>query len=281
MKKGILKNIIAILAIGVLAIGTVGCGASKTDAGKDSGSKASSDGVNLDSIKSKGKLVVGTSADYPPYEFHKEIDGKDTIVGFDVDVAKEIAKDLGVELEIKDMDFDGLLVAEQAGKVDLVLAGMNPTDERKQNVDFSDIYYKADNGFIVRKGEEDSVKSLDDLKGKKIGVQKGSIQETYAKENFKDSELKSLAKVTDLVLDLDNKKVDAILVNLPVAKINCDKNAKLGLAPFVIKDMEIGSAVAMKKGSSELQSAVNKTIKRLQDENKIDEFAMEANKLVD
>jgi ABC-type amino acid transport substrate-binding protein len=172
-------------------------------------------------------------------------------------------------------------VAEQASKIDLVLAGMNPTDERRENVDFSDIYYRAENGFIVRKGEEDSIKSLDDLKGKKIGVQKGSIQETYAQENFKDSELKSLAKVTDLIVDLDNNKIDAILVNLPVAKINCDKNQKLGMSSFVIKDIEIGSAVAMKKGSSELQTEVNKTIKRLKGEGKIDEFVIEANKLVD
>jgi polar amino acid transport system substrate-binding protein len=282
MKKNILKKLSAVLAIGTLTVGLIGCGASNVAGVKDAGKEtSSSEGITVESIKSKGKLVVGTSADYPPYEFHKEIDGKDTIVGFDTDVAKEIAKDLGVELEIKDMDFDGLLVAEQAGKVDLVLAGMNPTDERKQNVDFSDIYYKADNGFIVRKGEEDSIKSIDDLKGKKVGVQKGSIQEAYAQENFKDSELKSLAKVTDLILDLDSKKIDAILVNLPVAQINCSKNEKLGISPFVVRDMEIGSAVAMKKGSSELQASVNNTIKRLKDENKIDEFAIEANKLVD
>lgn len=279
MKKGIIKNIIAILAIGTLAIGIIGCGA-KGEGSKEASANISQ-GITLDSIKSKGKLVVGTSADYPPYEFHKEIEGKDQIVGFDISVAKEIAKDLGVELEVKDMDFDGLLVAEQASKIDLVLAGMNPTDERKENVDFSDIYYKSENGFIVRKGEEDSIKSLDDLKGKKIGVQKGSIQEKYAQENFKDSELKSLAKVTDLIVDLDNKKVDAILVNLPVAKINCDKNQKLGMSSVEVKDIEVGAAVAMKKGSSELQTEVNKTIKRLKDEGKIDEFVMEANKLVD
>ncbi|NRT72126.1 transporter substrate-binding domain-containing protein [Clostridium beijerinckii] len=282
MKKNILKKLAAILAIGTLTLGLIGCGSSNAAGAKDAGKETSSEGgITVESIKSKGKLVVGTSADYPPYEFHKEIDGKDTIVGFDTDVAKEIAKDLGVELEIKDMDFDGLLVAEQAGKVDLVIAGMNPTDERKENVDFSDIYYKADNGFIVRKGEEDSIKSIGDLKGKKVGVQKGSIQEAYAQENFKDSELKSLAKVTDLILDLDSKKIDAILVNLPVAQINCSKNEKLGVSPFIVKDMEIGSAVAMKKGSSELQVSVNNTIKRLKDENKIDEFAIEANKLVD
>lgn len=288
MKKSILKKLVAMLAIGVLAIGTVGCGASnsskeeaKAASKETSADSGSGDAVTLQSIKTKGKLVIGTSADYPPYEFHKEINGKDQIVGFDIEIAKEVAKDLGVELEIKDMDFDGLLVAEQAKKIDIVVAGMNPTDERKQNVDFSDIYYNADNSFIVRKGEEDTIKTVEDLKGKKIGVQKGSVQETYAQDNFKDSELKSLAKVTDLTLDLDSKKIDAILVNTPVAQINCDKNPKLGTSPLVLKDIELGAAVAMKKGSTELQTEINKTIKRLKDSGKIDQYVLDANKLVD
>lgn len=276
MKKGIIKNIIIILAIGTLAIGIIGCGA-KAEGTKET----SSEGITLESIKSKGKLVVGTSADYPPFEFHKEIDGKDTIVGFDIKIAEEIAKDMGVELEIKDMAFDGLLVAEQANKIDLVLAGINPTDERKENADFSDVYYKSDSGFIVRKGEENTIKSLDDLKGKKIGVQTGSVQEAYAQENLKDSKLKSLAKVTDLIVDLDSKKVDGILVNVPVAQINCEKNQKLGISTLILKDIEIGAAVAMKKNSSELQAQVNKTLKRLKDDGKIDEYVLEANKLVD
>lgn len=282
MKKSMLKKLAAILAIGTLAVSIVGCGTNKTEETKDvSKLTSSNEGITLESIKSKGKLVVGTSADYPPFEFHKEIDGKDNIVGFDIKIAEEIAKDMGVELEIKDMSFDGLLVAEQANKIDLVLAGINPTDERKENADFSDVYYKSDSGFIVRKGEENTIKSLDDLKGKKIGVQTGSVQETYAQENLKDSELKSLAKVTDLILDLDSKKVDGILVNVPVAQINCEKNQKLGISTLVLKDIEIGAAVAMKKNSSELQAQVNKTLKRLKDDAKIDEYVLEANKLVD
>ena len=281
MKKNILKKLVAILAVGTLAVGIIGCGAKVEGTKEVNKVTGSNEGITLESIKSKGKLVVGTSADYPPFEFHKEIDGKDTIVGFDIKIAEEIAKDMGVELEIKDMAFDGLLVAEQANKIDLVLAGINPTEERKENADFSDVYYKSDSGFIVRKGEENTIKSIEDLKGKKIGVQTGSVQETYAQENLKDSELKSLAKVTDLILDLDNKKVDGVLVNVPVAQLNCEKNQRLGISTLVLKDIEIGAAVAMKKNSPELQAQVNKTLKRLKDEGKIDEYVLEANKLVD
>ena len=282
MKKGILKKMIAVVAVATMAISAIGCGSSsKTEGEKTEGAavEQKADGGNLSDIKSKGKLVVGTSADYPPYEFHTMANGKDEIVGFDIDVAKEVAKDLGVELEVKDMDFDGLLVALQAGKVDMVFAGMTPTDERKENADFSDIYYSATHRFILRSGEEGSVKSFDDLKGKKIGVQKGSIQEGIAKENFDEANIKSLAKVTDLVLDLKNKKVDAILIEEGVAKINCDKNKDIAMSDFVVTDENGGAAIALKKGSTELQTEVNKTISKLKEEDKITNFVSDANDL--
>ena len=119
MNKGLLKKLGLVVAIGAMAISIIGCSGNKNA----EGSKGSKESASvLESIKQKGKLVVGTSADYPPYEFHKEIDGKDQIVGFDISMAKSLAEDLGVELQINDMDFDGLLIALQAGKVDMVFA---------------------------------------------------------------------------------------------------------------------------------------------------------------
>ena len=251
----------------------VGCGATSSSDG------SSSDKTALEKIKESGKLVVGTSADYPPYEFHATIDGKDEIKGLDIDIAQAVADDLGVELEIKDMDFDGLLVALQGNKVDMVFAGMTPTDERKENADFSDIYYTATHRFILRSGDEASVHSFDDLKGKKIGVQKGSIQEGIAQDNFDAADIKSLAKVTDLVLDLKNNKVDAILIEEGVAKINCDKNEGIAMSDFVVTDKDGGAAIALKKGSSDLQEEVNKTISKLKESDKITQFLSESSDL--
>lgn len=275
MKVGIVKKLVAIAAASAIAIGMVGCGNSTKG-------NTSSNASALQAIKSKGKLVIGTSADYPPYEFHKEIDGKDQIVGFDIEIAKEMAKDLGVELEIKDMAFDGLLVALQSDKIDMVFAGMTPTDERKQNADFSDIYYNATHRFVLRSGDESGITKIEDLKGKKIGVQKGSIQEGIAKDNFDAANIKSLDKVTDLMLDLKNNKVDAVLAEQPVAKINVEKNQGIAIADKLeVTDPNGGSAVAMKKGSTDLLEQVNKTIKRLKDEDKINQFVVDVNKLVD
>ena len=276
MKNGIIKKLVAVAAVATIAISMVGCGSTVK---KESASSKTS---ALEAIKAKGTLVVGTSADYPPYEFHKEIDGKDQIVGFDIEIAKELAKDLGVKLEIKDMAFDGLLVALQADKMDMIFAGMTPTDERKQNADFSDIYFTATHRFILRSGDEATITKMEDLKGKKIGVQKGSIQADIAKANFQEADIKLLEKVPDLILDLKNKKVDAILVESTVADIQAQKNPGIAVAnKLEVKDPDGGCAVAMKKGSSELLAEANKTLKRLKDEKKVDAFIVDANKLAE
>lgn len=280
MKKGIIKKLMAIATVATIAIGMVGCGSGTTTEKKEGNAAPAAKATTLDAIKSKKKLVVGTSADYAPYEFHTQVDGKDQIVGFDIEIAKQFAKDLGVELEIKDMAFDGLLVALQADKVDMVFAGMTPTEERKKNVDFSDIYFTATHRFMLRSGEEAGISKMEDLKGKKIGVQKGSIQEGIAQANFEAGNIKSLDKVPDLVLDLKNKKIDAVLVESTVADLTVQKNQGIAIASGLeVQDPDGGCAIAMKKGSTELQTEINKTLKKLKDEDKVKQFFVDANKL--
>lgn len=149
----------------------------------------------LDEVKAKGVLVLGTSADYPPYEFHMEIDGKDTIVGFDIEIAKKLAAAMDVELEIIDMKFEGLLPALTAGKIDLIIAGMTPTEERKTSVDFSVVYYDAKQTMLVLSENVDALVSIEAFDGKTVGVQKASIQEALAIETFKTSTVKAIDKI--------------------------------------------------------------------------------------
>lgn len=237
--------------------------------------------TEVDKIKSAGKIVLGTTADWPPSEFHIEVDGKDTIVGSDISIAKEIAKDLGVDLEIKDMDFKGLLPALQAGNIDFVLSGMAPTEERKQSVDFSNIYHKGDQGVIIRSAEKDAIKTLADLKGKKIGVQKGSMQVDMAKEQIENPELRELGKVSDLVLSLKTNKVDAVLCGVEVAKNYAKKNPDIFVMDIRLNAPYNGTAVAVKKGSPNLLAEINKTIDRLIQNNDIEKFIAEAQELND
>jgi ABC-type amino acid transport substrate-binding protein len=231
--------------------------------------------------KKAGKIVLGTSADYAPYEFHKSINGKDTIIGFDIEIAKAIAKDLGVELEIKDMKFDGLLAALQAGNIDMVIAGMTPDDERKKSVDFSKIYYKAQQGIMVRTDEKDKYKTMDDLKKVRVGVQKGSTQEKIANEQLQGATIKALGKIPDLVLELKNKKADALIVELPVAAAYVSKNPDISIAQAAPKADDGGSAVALKKGNTFLVQQIDKTLDKLIADKSVDKFVADANEQVE
>lgn len=248
-------------------------------AGETSNTASDAQKDTLARVKEAGKIIVGTSADYAPYEFHAKIDGKDAIVGFDIEIAKEIAKDLGVKLEVQDMGFDGLLQALNSDKVDFVIAGMTPDEKRKKSVDFTDIYYVAKQGVMVRAKDKGKYKTMEDLKGKKVGAQSGTIQEDIVKEQMEGSKLISLTRIPDLVMELMNKKVEAIVVELPVANGYVKNNAKLAVSNIKVKDDTGGSAIAVKKGNQALVDEMNKTLKRLIDDGSIDKFVAEANEM--
>lgn len=234
----------------------------------------------VDEIKAKGKIVLGTAADYPPYEFHKEIDGKDNIVGFDIEIAKKIAADLGVELEIKDMKFDGLLAALVAEDIDFIVAGMVPTEERKQSVDFSKSYYQAEQKMLVKAENADKVKAIEDLKGKVIGAQKSTIQEEIANTKIEASEVKALSKITDLVLELQNDKVFGVVLVAPVAESYAKQNPALKV-PEISFGREDGVAIAINKGNEDLVEAINATLDKLMSDGSIDKFIGEATALAE
>lgn len=115
--------------------------------------------TSLQRVKQRGELIMVTSPDYPPYEFQVNKNGKDHIVGMDIDVAKKVAKDLHVKLVIKSMNFDSLLVAIQTGKADMAIGGINPTAARRQSVDFSKIYYTGGQSFLINSSDVNKYKS--------------------------------------------------------------------------------------------------------------------------
>jgi arginine/lysine/histidine transporter system substrate-binding protein len=281
MNKKIYNILLGFILIFSMMVTLTAC-AKKSEEKPAAGAGVQED-TKLDKIKKSGKLVIGTSADYPPYEFVKIVNGKEQIVGFDIMIAEEIAKDLGVKLEIKDITFKGLLEALKADKIDLIIAGMNPTEERAKEVDFSKVYYKAVQAVIVRTEDKDKLKSFEDLKGKKVGVQMATTQEEIAKAEIEGAEIKSLGKITDLVLELKNKKVDALVVELPVASAYADKNSDIMVSGMKFKDDndEKGSAIAVQKNTKELLDAINSTLERLIKDNSIDKFVTKATELVD
>lgn len=266
MKKN-LKKIIAVSLVTISMFAFSACGSKKKS--------------SLENIKEKKELVLGTSADFPPYEFHKSVNGKDEILGADIEIAKQVAKDLGVKLTIKDMKFDGLLASLDQGKVDMVISGMTPTEERKKNVDFSDIYYKSVQTIVVKKSDKDKFKGIKDFDGKKIGVQKGSIQEGIAEKQLPKAKPVALSKISDLVLALNSGRIDGAIIEFPVATSYTNSNKDLVISDIKVTTEEAGSAVAMKKGSEDLVKEVNKTLDKLKKDKLIDKYITEASKLVE
>ena len=284
-----LKKLLATGLAAIMVMGLVGCSSSKgssSSASSDASSSAAKT-EKLQQIKDAGVLKVGTSAEYSPYEFHKVVDGEDKIVGFDDFLVQEIAKDMGVKVEYEDMDFDGLLGALQADKVDIVLAGMTPDEKRKKSVDFSDIYYTNSNVCIVAKGKEDTIKKSEDLKGLKVGVQKGTTQADYVTNTLGISDATQLKKIPDLMLELQNGKIDVIVTGKAVAEINVKKYDNIAIGNTTVGDevAETAAAAINKSGNgvdnTSFVKSVNDTIKRLQDSGDMDKYMQEALKLAE
>lgn len=281
-----LKLTLVTLGLALIVVGATGCKTTE-DVSSPKSTKAESTATapndsqdgSLKAIQAKGKIVLGTSADYPPYEFHKTIDGKDVIVGFDIDIAKAIADSLGVELEIVDMKFEGLLPALTGGKIDMIVAGMNPTEERKKSVSFSKEYYEAHQTILVQTGNVTTLNTIESFKGKTLGVQKGTLQETIAAEQFGQSKVEAIGKIPDLIMSLKANKIDGILLAETVAKSYVKNNPDLS-----VNGMDLGSeggvAIAMAKDSDELVKAVDGVLEMLMTTGKIDEWITAANELV-
>lgn len=273
MKKGLMKKIIATAVLGIMTMGLAGCGSSND---KNSASKTDL----LEKIQKNGKLVVGMSADYAPYEFHYiDENGKDVIGGFDVDIANEIANKIGVNLVIQEMDFDALVSALPAGKVDLVISGMNPTEERAKVVDFSEVYYNSKHGILVRAEDADKYQTFADLEGAKVGVQLGSTQEKIAKTEIPNVNLQQLSNINNLILELKAGKVDAIVMEKPVAEMAVKSNPELAVGKPIYEEQTGGNAVGITKNNPQLLAKVNEVITELNESGKMDEYIEKANEL--
>lgn len=265
-------TIISMLVLCTLMLGMLtGCGSSKADPAADVAvpdwiNSLSDEGIAAaKAIIANGKLVLGTSADYAPFEFHTEINGTDTIVGFDISIAQYMAEQLGVELEIVDMSFDNLLISLNKGDFDIVLAAMSSNEERAKAVDFSNEYYLSNNVILVQKQNADKYTTKESLQGVSVAAQKGTVCETRAKELAGESSVVSLVKVQDMVSELLSGKVEAVLLDKPVASGYVIMQDSLEMVDIGLVAEE-GMSVAMKKDSAGLTELVNCMLSQLTEE---------------
>ena len=274
----------------VLAIITVfsltACG-SKSD-NSTSGTQGTGDNTRveapktkMDKIKEAGVLVVGTSADYPPFQFHTEIDGKDTIVGVEISIVQYIADDLGVDLKIVDMDFNALVVSLAQGDFDIVASTMRPTEKRKESVDFSDAWHQNQNVLIVRKGEESNYTKPEDLAGHKVAAQTGASQYDTAVEYAGESNVVGLNKVQNMILEVKNGKVDAALLESLVAQAYVANNDDLVVVDVGFEKAAENASLGVQKGNEEFVMYLNEKIAEMKEQGLIEQYVADAQALAD
>lgn len=211
-------------------------------------------------------LKMATSADFPPFESYDE---KGNFIGFDVELAQKIAAELGYELKIEDMDFDGLIGSLQAKRVDMVLAGMSATEDRRKNVDFSESYHRSGEMFISK--TDNPMEDLASLAGKVVGVQLGTIQEEGAETLAEEYgfEVKKVDDASILIQELNSNRIDVAYMDKTVATGYINSQGFVGFDDPTTSSP--GMAIAFPKGS-ELVEEVNKVLKQLEEDGTLEEL---------
>ncbi|MDE7310866.1 MAG: ABC transporter substrate-binding protein [Eubacterium sp.] len=229
--------------------------ADNADAGSTDGSDAAP--AQVKTVK-EGVLTMATNATFPPYEYYEG----NEIVGIDVEIAGAIAQKLGLELKIEDMEFNSIIIAVTQGKADLGLAGMTVMEERLDAVNFSDSYATGIQAIIVP--QDSDIQGVEDLNGKKIGVQLSTTGDIYAKDDFGEENVEAYNKGADAVMALKQGKVDAVIIdNQPaLAFVKDAEGLKVLDTQYKVEDY----AAALAKDNEELLAAVNGALAELKDD---------------
>ena len=250
-----LKEFAALLLALVMVFSLAACGSS---------AKEASDTPTLDALKEKGKLVVMTNASFPPFEY---IDGEGNVVGVDLDLAHKIADEVGVELEIIDMNFDLLIDSLKNHKGDLVAAGMTRTDARAEVIDFSDIYISMGLKVIVPVGTD--IKSFDDLADKKIAVQEATTADIYVQENYPDATPMQFKSAIDAGNAVKSGNADCAVIDMLPAEYMTSNSPEIELMPDLLSAEDTAMGVA--KGQEDFLAIVNKVLHEAMDSGFLDE----------
>lgn len=219
----------------------------------------------LGKIQERGKIVFGTSADYPPYE---SIDGSGNFVGFDMDLARAVGEKLGVEVEIQDMPFDTLIAAVQGGKIDAVIAAMQATAERDEMVDFSVPYRMTKDAFLAAGDSTLVMEKSEDAAGKSIGAQTGTVQERWLKEKLVADGLTAADQVFSYeradqgALDVANGRIELLLLDAEPA-MELAKTSGLKVLLITESTAEGGKSIAIPNDELALKAAIDAIIEGL------------------
>ena len=245
----------------------------------------------LEKIKNKGTLIVYTDANFNPFEFTGPSGGPE---GVDMEIAKAIADELGVKLEIKEAGFDSILMSLKGGKGDIAISGFTITEDRKKNVDFSDPYINSVQYLLLPEGS--SLATVEDLAGRKVGVasgytgqllldyEMGKDEEENDVEDYvgvlfeKGTTVNQYASAMEAVLDMNNGKIEAVVMDEYVAKNIANKNSGIAAKELRYANGDLAAeeyGVALPKGNPELLDVINTVLQRLLSENKIEQWVLQ------
>jgi polar amino acid transport system substrate-binding protein len=230
------------------------------------------------STKESETLIMGTNAAFPPFEYTTSNGLVGDYDGIDVAIAQKIADSMGRTLTIEDMDFDGLVASVKSGKVDMVIAGMTATEERAQSVDFSDTYFTASQVMVVSPDNEDITKAEDLKNDKSVGVVLGFTGDGIVTDALAipEEKITRANRAIDIVQDVKNNKLDAVVVDSATGKALAEKNGlKVVEDPSVFDTEEY--AIAVKKGNKELLDQINKVLDEMKANGEIDALAEQYN----
>lgn len=274
-----MKKTMKLIMLGAALVGAMamaGCGGSEPAKSGNAGSQQQS--KLMQTIKQRGKLIVGTSSGYPPYVFVDAESPDKKVIGLDMEMCKQIADKLGVQLEVQDMSFSALLSSVTSGKVDIAVGGVSPTAEREKAMAFSDIYLPTEQKLLVRKENQHTYKSMADLKGKVIGAEKSTTQEATA-QKIEGATAIGLSSVPDAILQLKNGKLDGIVLEGVVTKQYLIFNDDLALADVQFDGAKKVSAVALQKGNDDVVKIINDIIKQDTESGQFDKWVDEYSRI--
>ena len=207
--------------------------------------------------KENKKLYVGTNAEFEPFEYREG----GNIVGFDIELIGEISKLINKDIEVEDMAFDGLLPALQTKKIDLIIAGMTATEERKKFVNFSESYYKSQQAIVVNK-DENGINNFDNLIGKEVGVVLGYTGDIIVSE-MANVKVQRYNATSEAIMALKSKKVQAVVLDYEPAKNYSAQNPELKLNETDSQSEEY--AIAIRKEDTQLLNDINKALATLKE----------------
>lgn len=259
MKFGKLATLAMAAVLGASLL--TGCGSS-TDDKKDT-AEGSTSAVAESTVPtvSEGKLIMATNAYFPPYEYYEGSE----IVGIDVEIAEAIGEKLGLEVEVQDMEFDSIITAVSSGKADIGLAGMTVTPERQKNINFTDTYATGIQSVIVI--EDSDIQTIDDLQGKKIGVQLSTTGDIYASDDFGEENVEKFNKGNDAVMALSQGKIDAVIIDNQPALSYVKSTDGLKILDTQYAEEEYAACIS--KDNDELLEAVNGALAELKEDGTI------------